>query len=228
MAPQEIRSEPQVKSSKKKKKQKNVNQVNTIESKNTNNNDKKNVNAPIVEPIVEKPKSPRVVRKKNNLPIAISERAFDDEDNNDEGWNTVPLSKNSKLKQENKKRAAKKKVNTTSIKINEKKSAVKPVIQKDPEEILRVPQNLHGMLVGPKFITMNRIQELTNTRVTVPSRDSNSNELTITGKPEAIKACKRVINDMVILIYVYAHIISHYLYDFLYKKVKMLLFLAPF
>jgi rRNA processing protein Krr1/Pno1 len=123
-----------------------------------------------------------VPRPKAVAPVIVQEDVEDDD-----GWTTVAavVRKPSKAKMKAKEQAA-----AAKNKTNEKKA---PAL---PEDFLRVESRFHAMLCGPKFSTMNAIQEKSNTRVTVPKRDSGDLNFKITGSNEAIKMCKRCIIDL--------------------------------
>jgi rRNA processing protein Krr1/Pno1 len=135
-------------------------------------------NANMVEP-AHAVAEPKKVPKKKYAPLVIK-----DESSGDEGWNTVAAKPVKPKDKEEKKKS--------TPEAPQKAAAVKL-----PEEVIQVDRKLHGMLAGPKFATMNKLQDLTNTRVSLPGKDSDSCDITISGSPEGIKECRRAINDLV-------------------------------
>jgi rRNA processing protein Krr1/Pno1 len=66
-----------------------------------------------------------------------------------------------------------------------------------PEEDMRVPRQYHAFLIGPRFAQLNAIQEATNTRITVPGRETQNLDFTISGNHDDINTAKRIITDLI-------------------------------
>jgi len=72
----------------------------------------------------------------------------------------------------------------------------------DPNDVsveVQVPYKKYGLIIGPKGVTLMKLQEATGTRIDVPKSEGGSGKdtVTITGPKEGCDRCKRAIKSLV-------------------------------
>jgi rRNA processing protein Krr1/Pno1 len=65
------------------------------------------------------------------------------------------------------------------------------------QEELQIVKEFHKLLIGKQGAFIRRIRDETHTRIDIPAEDSNSNAILITGKQEAVRKAKKLVEEKI-------------------------------
>lgn len=69
-------------------------------------------------------------------------------------------------------------------------------LQRPVKEIVEIPPSYHGYILGPRAATLKQLQQETITRIAVPSQESGSSGISITGAKDNVKLAGQKIKSI--------------------------------
>jgi hypothetical protein len=111
-------------------------------------------------------------------------------------------------------------------------------LQKPVKIAVNIPLDFHRFIIGPRGATLRLLEQETLTRIAVPSQDSQSNSIIVSGAKDNVKLCEQKILELyhiqfnkgyerLSIPYIYHPWIRHQLVDELHRQLNVTIDLPP-